>query len=109
MRVRDLDNLKTGNNRGNITHQIEINVFYKNHVERMRMDMCNLGRTEVILGIPWLQAHNPEINWGTGEVKITGCPLLCKRNLVVKEDIEQRKKMGKRSINVDKADRDKWK
>jgi len=29
------------------------------------MDVCNLGKTEVILGMPWLQAHNPEINWKT--------------------------------------------
>jgi len=34
---------------------------------------------------------------------------LCKRNLAVKEDIEQRKKMGKRIRNVEKADKDEWK
>jgi len=27
-------------------------------VERARMDVCNLGKTEMILGIPWLAAHN---------------------------------------------------
>jgi len=43
----------------------------------MRMDVCDLEKTEVILGIPWLQAHNPEINWETGEVKMMRCPLLC--------------------------------
>ena len=42
----------------------------------MRMDVCDLEKTEVILGIPWLQAHNPEINWETGEVKMMRCPLL---------------------------------
>ena len=26
----------------------------------MRFDVCNLGRTEVILGMPWLAAHNPD-------------------------------------------------
>jgi len=31
-------------------------------MERMRIDVCDLGKTEVILGIPWLAAHNPEIN-----------------------------------------------
>jgi len=35
------------------------------------------------------------------------CPLLCGRNLAVKEDIEQRKKIGKRIRNMEKADRDK--
>jgi len=79
---------RTGNSRGNITHQVEVNIFYKNHMERMQMDVYNLGKTEVILRMSWLQAHNSEINWETGEVKITRCPPLCERNLVVKEDIE---------------------
>ena len=39
----------------------------------MRMDVCDLGKTEIILGMPWLAAHNPEINWETGEVKMTRC------------------------------------
>ena len=51
-----------------ITHQVEVNMYYKNHIEKMRIDICNLGRTDVILGMPWLQAHNPEINWETGEI-----------------------------------------
>jgi len=37
-------------------------MYYKNHIERIRMDIYNLGKTDVILGIPWLQAHNLEIN-----------------------------------------------
>jgi len=53
--------------------------------------------------------YNPEINWETGEVKMTRCPPLCGRNLVVKEDIEWRKKIGKRIRNIEKANRDEWK
>jgi len=53
---------RTNNSGGAITHQVEANVYYKGHVERMRMDVCNLGKTEVILGMLWLQAHNLEIN-----------------------------------------------
>jgi len=60
-----------------ITHQVECNVFYKGHMERMQMDVCDLGKTEVILGMLWLAAHNPEINWETGEVKMTRCLPLC--------------------------------
>jgi len=33
---------------------------------------------------------------------------LCGRNLVVKEDIEQRKKIGKKIRNVKKANKDEW-
>jgi len=75
--VRNVDG--TNNSGGAITHQVECNVFYKGHMERMRMDVCDLGKTEVILGMPWLAAHNPEINWEMGEVKMTRCPLLCSR------------------------------
>jgi len=31
----------------------------------------------VILEIPWLACHNPEINWRTGEVKMMRCPEEC--------------------------------
>jgi len=104
LKVKNIN--RTENSRGNITHQVEVNVFYKNHVKRIRMDVCNLGKTKVILGMPWLQVHNPEINWEMEEVKITRCSPLCERNLAVKEDIEQRKKIRKRIRNVKKADRD---
>jgi len=77
----------TNNSGGAITHQVECNVFYKGHMERMRMDIYNLGKTEVILGIPWLAAHNPEINWETGEVKITRCLPLCGRRSQKKEKV----------------------
>jgi len=62
---------------GAITHQVECNIFFKGHVERARMDIYNLGKTELILGMPWLVAHNPEINWKKGEVKMTHCPPIC--------------------------------
>ena len=54
-----------------ITYQVKCNMFFKGYVERVRMDMCNLGKMEVILGIPWLAAYNPEIDWEKGEVKMT--------------------------------------
>ena len=58
--VRNVDS--TNNSREAIMHQVECNVFYKSHMERIRMDVYDLGKTEVILGILWLAAHNLEIN-----------------------------------------------
>jgi len=52
----------THNSGGDIMHKVECNAYYKGHREKMRFDVCNLGRTEVILGMPWLVAHNPEID-----------------------------------------------
>jgi len=37
---------------GVTTYQVECNVFYKGHIERMRMDVYDLGKIEVILGMP---------------------------------------------------------
>ena len=58
--VRNVDG--TNNSGGAITHQVEVNVYYKDYVKRMRMDVYNLGKTEIILGMPWLATHNLEIN-----------------------------------------------
>ena len=68
---------RTNNSKGAITHQVEANVYYKGHVERMRIGVCNLEKTDIILGILQLQAHNLEINWKTREAKIMKCPPLC--------------------------------
>ena len=75
IKVRNVDG--SDNKGGSITHEVEVNLFYRGHVERVRMNICELGRTEVVLGMPWLAAHNPEINWETGEVRMTRCPPLC--------------------------------
>ena len=60
MIVRNVDSIN--NSRGVITYQVEVNVYYKNYVERMRMNVYNLKRTDIILGMLWLQVHNPETN-----------------------------------------------
>jgi len=51
----------------------------------------NLGKTNVILGMLWLQAYDLEINWKTGKVKITRYSLLCEGNTKLKWEKEARK------------------
>ena len=62
-----------------IIHQVKCNMFFKGHMERTRIDVYNLGKMELILGMLWLAAHNPEIDWKKGEVKMTCCPPICGR------------------------------
>ena len=64
---------------GAITYQVECNMFFKGHVERVRMDICNLGKTKVILGMLWLAAYNPEIDWEKREIKMMRCPPICRK------------------------------
>ena len=107
MTVRNVDG--TNNSREVITYQVEVNVYYKNHIKRMRIDMCNLGKTDVILDMLQLQVYNLEINQETKEIRITRCLPICERSLTVKGDIEKRKKIEKRVKVVEKVDKDKWK
>jgi len=85
---------------------VEVNVYYKNHIERMRINICDLGRTDVISGILWLQAHNPEINWETEEIKITRCPPLCGRNTKLKED--KKIKKGRQVVILEEEKIVRW-
>ena len=94
--VRNVDG--TVNTGGAIIHQVECNMFFKGHVERVRMDICNLGKTEVILEMPWLAAHNPEIDWEKGEVKMTCCPPICGK---------RKQKEGKKKVKKVEKDEDK--
>ena len=75
--VRNVDG--TVNAGGAITYQVECNMFFKEHMERARIDVYNLGKTEVILRMPWLVAHNPEIDWEKGKVKMIRCLPICGR------------------------------
>jgi len=60
VRIRNVDGMS--NSRGLVEKEIEVNMYFQGHVERIRMDVCDLGKTEVILGMLWLVAHNPEID-----------------------------------------------
>jgi len=93
--VKNVD--RTANAGGAITYQIKCNMFFKGHVERARMDMCNLGKKEVILGMPWLIAHNPEIDWEKVKVKMTCCPPICGK----RKQEEKKKEVKKVEKNKD--------
>ena len=96
----------TNNSTGAIIYQVEVNVYYKDYVERMRIDVCNLEKTNVILGILQLQAHNPEINWEMEKVEITRCLPLYRRNMKLKE--EKKVKRVKRVTTIEKEKIVKW-
>jgi len=98
--VKNVDSIN--NSARAIMHQVEVNMYYKNHVERMQMDVCDLGKTDIILGIPLLQAHNPEINWKKEEVKIMRCLPLCGRNTKLKGEKEARKRKRVATLEEEK-------
>jgi len=64
-------------------------VQYKEHIKRVRMDIYNLEKTRVILEMPWLTAHNPEIDWEKEEVKMMWCSPICEKKQVEERAIKK--------------------
>jgi len=93
----------TNNSVGATTHQVEMNVYYKGHVKRIKINVCNLERTDIILEMLWLQVYNPEINWEIEEVKMTRCLLLYERNIELKEE-----KRRKRVVTLEEKKIVRW-
>ena len=72
MHARNVDG--SLNKEGLIEHIVEMNIYYQGHRERMEIDVIEGQKWTVILGMPWLARHNPEIDWKTGEVKMMRGP-----------------------------------
>jgi len=75
MNMRNVDG--SLNKEGPIEHTVEVNIYYQGHRERTEIDVIGEQKWMVILGMPWLACHNPEIDWRMGEVKMTRCPEEC--------------------------------
>ena len=64
---------------GKITEAINLVVQYKGHRSWSKFYVSSVGHKAIVLGHTWLAEHNPNINWRTGEVKMTRCPDYCGR------------------------------
>jgi len=75
MHVRNVNGLL--DKKESIEYTVEVNIYYQRHRERTEIDVIGGQKWMVILGMLWLVHHNPEIDWRTGEVKMTRCPEEC--------------------------------
>ena len=75
--IRNVDGLL--NKEGPIENTVEVNIYYQGHRKRTEIDVIGEQKWMVILGMPWLARHNPEIDWRIGEVKMTRCPEECRK------------------------------
>ena len=75
--VRNVD--RSFNKEEPIENTVEVNIYYQGYRKRMEIDVIGEQKWTVILGMPWLACHNPEIDWKTGEVKMTRCLEECRK------------------------------
>src|SRR5215472_4077424 len=76
IRVYNIDG--TLNEHGSIRETVDLIVRYRDHTERATFYITSLGGQNIILGHQWLEKHNPEIDWKTGEVTMSRCPGECR-------------------------------
>jgi hypothetical protein len=64
---------------GEIAFQVTVHMRVGAHEERTTFDVAPIGQHWIILGLPWLQAHDPEIQWSTGRIQFTSphCSVSC--------------------------------
>ena len=67
------------NKEGLIENTVEVNIYYQCHRERTEIDIISRQKWMVILGMPWLVHHNPEIDWRMRKVKMMRCPEECRK------------------------------
>src|SRR5579859_3461024 len=94
IQVRNVDG--TSNEAGPITEVLNLILRYQGHSERATFAVTSIGDQDLILGLPWLRQHNPEVNWQTEEVKMSRCPERCQKcRKEMKEERKVQKAMEK--------------
>lgn len=53
----------TANQNGTIARYADVDLAVGTLVQPERFLVTNLGTNKVILGLPWLERHNPKIDW----------------------------------------------
>ena len=111
MNMRNVDGLL--NKKGPIENMVEVNIYYQGYRERTEIGVIGGQKWTVILGMLWLAHHNPEIDWRTGEVKMTRCLEECGkqwRPVQGKSGWEkQKKEEAKKEAGRKREERDKKK
>jgi hypothetical protein len=89
-RVSNADGTSSG--KGYITHYCVLDVKINQQTMRGKFNVHKLGRRDqILLGIPWLKAMNPDINWAEETLALSQT---ANGNLIEKEVDKERKKNG---------------
>ena len=114
MNIKNVDG--SLNKEGPIENMVEVNIYYREHRERTEIDVIGGQKWMVILGMPWLACYNPEVDWRTGEVKMTRCleecgkqrrPVQEKSGWEKQKEEEAKKEAGKKKEEKEKRKKQK--
>jgi hypothetical protein len=75
-----VDGGEIGSNEGMVTHETEelSMTVLRGHTEDIQFDIVAMGTHKVVLGMPWLRFHNPQIDWAGERITMNQCQ--CRSN-----------------------------
>jgi hypothetical protein len=53
---------------GPVMHEAMVTLTINDHWEEIKLHCITIGNLPIIIGLPWLWKHNPNINWKEGRV-----------------------------------------
>jgi hypothetical protein len=64
---------------GSLSFQVKVDIRIGSHEEQIILDVAPIGSHRLILGLPWLEAHDPTIQWSTGHIQFNSqhCNMHC--------------------------------
>ena len=64
---------------GSLAFQVKVNIRIGAHKEQIVLDIAPIRTHQLILGLPWLEAHDPTVHWCTGHIQFNSqhCNLHC--------------------------------
>jgi len=75
------------NRGGSIMEEVTPILSYQGHKEHTMFEVCDLGKSNLIIGHTWLHKHNLEIDWETVKVEMMRCPREC--NIAGKKELKR--------------------
>jgi len=84
---------------GPVTHMTNVPMDISSHRELATFQVANLQNHEVILGMPWLRAHNPTIDWNDKRITFNSerCTTWCLKSSPIAYAIPEEKSPGRES------------
>jgi len=68
------DQTAINDNNGIVNKEMkELTLKIQNHSERITLDIIDVPKDQIILGMPWLEVHEPHISWKKKQIQFTNC------------------------------------
>ena len=92
----------TINKKGTIEKYVDLEFKIDSRKFKERFYVTGLGNQKIICGFPWLQKHNPKIDWKTGKIE-------WKKYFLTFQQLFGKSKTNSKSMMEEQPDREEWK